>query len=201
MNEVAKGHQNADSIVSYFKREYEKYEESAYRMQFTSNHDENSWNGTVFERMGDGVLTFAVLAATVQGMPLVYNGQEASLDKRLLFFEKDTIDWTSMDKESFYTTLLLLNKNNEALWNGTHGSKPKFVATGNPDVLAYYRQNGKDIVWAILNLSEEVQKVDFELPLNLQGKTLSDAFTKQDVKFGNTLCVELKPWQFHLNHK
>ena len=62
-------------------------------MNFTTNHDENSWNGTVHERYGEGYKIFAVLMATVPGMPLVYSGQEAGLDKRLEFFEKDAINW------------------------------------------------------------------------------------------------------------
>ena len=40
------------------------------RMVFTTNHDENSWNGTVYERFGDAVKTFAVLCGVVKGMPL-----------------------------------------------------------------------------------------------------------------------------------
>ena len=63
-----------------------------FHMNFTSNHDENSWNGTEMERMGDARFAMAVMASTIEGMPLVYNGQETSLDRRLAFFEKDEID-------------------------------------------------------------------------------------------------------------
>ena len=53
-------------------------------MYFTSNHDENSWNGTEFERMGPDYAALFVLAATAQGgMPLLYTGQEAGLNRRL----------------------------------------------------------------------------------------------------------------------
>jgi glycosidase len=68
-----------------------------FAMMFTSNHDENSWNGTEFERMGDAALNMAVLSATVPGMPLIYTGQEDKLSKRLKFFEKDAITWGSFD--------------------------------------------------------------------------------------------------------
>ena len=60
-------------------------------MYFTTNHDENTWDGTVFDRLGDAHKTLQVLAATMDGMPLVYSGQEAANKKRLAFFEKDEI--------------------------------------------------------------------------------------------------------------
>ena len=61
-------------------------------MYFTTNHDENSWNGTTKERYGSSFEVQTLLAFTMPGMPLIYNGQESSLNKRLRFFEKDTID-------------------------------------------------------------------------------------------------------------
>ena len=47
-----------------------------FRMRFTTNHDENSWNGTEFERLGDAASTFAALTFLIPGMPLIYSGQE-----------------------------------------------------------------------------------------------------------------------------
>src|SRR5690606_40280473 len=67
--------------------------------------DLNSWAGTEFERMGAGYKTFAALSATLDGMPLVYSGQEEPLKKRLEFFEKDTIPFGEYAHEKFYTTL------------------------------------------------------------------------------------------------
>ncbi|GAB5409319.1 MAG: hypothetical protein BalsKO_16840 [Balneolaceae bacterium] len=90
-------------------------------MYFTSNHDENSWNGTDPGMYGDNFENFAVLSATVAGMPLIYNGQESVLDKQLEFFEKDQIDWKDYSYQDFYTVLLDLNTNNQALWNGSYG--------------------------------------------------------------------------------
>ena len=43
-------------------------------MTFTSDHDENSWNGTDKELYGEGADAMAVLAATLPGMPLVASG-------------------------------------------------------------------------------------------------------------------------------
>ena len=92
LNEVASGKSGAPALDAYFAADDSLYPRDAFRMAFTSNHDENSWNGTEFERMGANHLPAFVLAATSQrSMPLLYTGQEAGLNKRLRFFERDTV--------------------------------------------------------------------------------------------------------------
>ncbi|NCO56430.1 MAG: alpha-amylase, partial [Bacteroidetes bacterium] len=118
---IAKGNKNASSLVPLFKKEKNDYTKDAYRMYFTSNHDENSWNGTAYEKFGKGVKTFTVLSFIVPGMPLIYSGQEAGLNKRLKFFDKDTIEWKKDDFFNLYETLIALKKRNKALWNGAYG--------------------------------------------------------------------------------
>ena len=53
------------------------------RMLFVSNHDKNSWEGTEYEQFGDALEAVIALSATSEGMPLLYNGQEAGNTKRL----------------------------------------------------------------------------------------------------------------------
>ncbi len=88
MNDIYKGEKNANDIEKYLHKNDSLYPSDAYRMYFITNHDENSWNGTEFERLGEGVKAFFVLTATVPGMPLIYSGQEAAMDKRLEFLVK-----------------------------------------------------------------------------------------------------------------
>ncbi|MFK7786975.1 MAG: alpha-glucosidase C-terminal domain-containing protein, partial [Crocinitomicaceae bacterium] len=197
MNEVAKGHRNADSIVEYFEREAARFPSSAFRLHFTSNHDENSWNGTEYERMGDGVETFAVLSATVHGMPLIYNGQETSLKKRLEFFEKDAIQWTEMDKAPFYTKLFAFKETNPALWNGDYGAYPEFLAGNNPDVLVFARRKGSNTVLVVLNLSGEEQKVKTDLK-NCIGE-YTELFTGESKEISKKKGkFKLKPWEYRV---
>lgn len=166
LNDIAKGKANADSVVSYLEKDKERYDSTAFRMYFTSNHDENSWNGTVFERMGDAYKNLAVLTATVPGMPLIYSGQEAGLNKRLSFFDKDTIDWSNLAYEDFYSHLLMLKKNNPALWNGAFGGDFKEInkEQNSSEILAFSREKDENEVIVILNLSDSIQtlKVDEE---------------------------------------
>lgn len=200
MNTIAKGTMNADSVIAYFDREKNRFPNHAYRLNFTSNHDENSWNGTEFERLGGGVEAFAVFAATIYGMPLIYNGQESSFNRRLKFFEKDEIDWNNYDKEKFYTALFAFKKLNPALWNGGYGSFPSFIKTDNPNVLIYERKQEFNSVLVILNLSSDKQSYSVDLSW-LSGdykKFLSRG--KAKIKKGLTKG-KLKSWEYQILYK
>lgn len=115
MNEIAKGHKNVSDWDDYMKRKMERYQAEDIFMNFTSNHDENSWNGTVFERMGLAAETFAALTYMMPGMPLIYNGQEYNMNKRLKFFEKDTMPTTKGTMYPLYEKLGKIKNENHAL--------------------------------------------------------------------------------------
>ena len=73
-------------------------------MLFVSNHDKNAWEGTEYEQFGDALVPAIVLSVVSEGMPLIYNGQEAGSDKRLVFFEKDEIEWREDEQGELYRT-------------------------------------------------------------------------------------------------
>ena len=64
-----------------------------------------------------------VLSVVSEGMPLIYNGQEAGNPRRLAFFEKDPIEWKEHPLGDFYKKLFALKKANTALWNGKWGAR------------------------------------------------------------------------------
>lgn len=200
MNKIAIGEDNADSIDAYLEREYNKFDEEDFRMQFTTNHDENSWNGTVHERLGEGYKTFAVLAATLHGMPLIYSGQEAALNKRLSFFGKDSIDWSQIPLEDFYHQLLTLKSENEALWNGTFGVKPERINTNNntENVYAFKRVKDTNEVVVILNLSKQSQTVTLD-EASTSG-TYQSLFQNKSMPIP-TGAIELDPWEYQVYYK
>ena len=105
MNKIAQGELTAEAWEEKMQEMKEKYKTEHILMNFTSNHDENSWSGTVKERLNGGVETFAALSFTAPGMPLIYSGQEYDMDKRLRFFEKDTISKETNQMFSVYKKL------------------------------------------------------------------------------------------------
>lgn len=171
MNQIAKGEKALKELDAYMMREDTNFVGSAYRMAFTTNHDENSWNGTVFERYGNAHLAFAALAFTINGMPLIYSGQEAGSSRALRFFEKDTIQWGDYMYEDFYQRLMRLNQDEEALWNGHYGGEFVPLETADPEVIyAFMRRKGESAVITMINLSNETKKVTIKsaIPGNFQ---------------------------------
>lgn len=193
MNEVAQGKKSVAAIDKYVAEDMVKFQQDDYRMMFTTNHDENSWNGTVFERMGDGAEAFGVLAFTFPGMPLVYSGQEAGMDKRLKFFDKDEIEWKEHPMFDLFKKLLTLKKNNPALWNGAAGGSLNRLATGKDEaVYAFTRQKGDDRVLVVLNLSKDKQKIDIK---GANGN-YQDVFSGKEHVVGDELQLELPAWGY-----
>lgn len=152
MNDIAKGNLNTIDTLHKWVKEHELT--AGLHMHFTSNHDENSWAGTTAERMGEGADVFAVLAATLPGIPLVYGGQEEPLAKRLEFFGKDSIGFSKYEKQDFYTKLLELKASQPALAAGTGISSAVDRLPSSKGVYAFTRGEGDDKVVVILNLGD-----------------------------------------------
>jgi glycosidase len=104
---------------------------------------------------GDRFAIFAVLAATLPGMPLILGGQESKLDKKIAFFEKDAISWKSFTNAPLYQKLLRLKARHPALRNGAEGGAIELVATGNNNVFAFKRTKGRDSVFVAVNFSND----------------------------------------------
>lgn len=192
--DIAKQNKPLSAIDEYMDKEQKRYPEHAYRMYFTSNHDENSWNGTDRELFGENFQNFAVLAATIDGMPLVYNGQESGLYKQLEFFEKDTINWKDYKYQEFYATLFDLKDRNEALWNGQYGGEFVKVANDKADsVYSFKRVKGEDEVMVVLNISGSSYSVSFP---GLDTETsYTNVFTGEEQVMGSG-PVEMSPYSF-----
>jgi len=132
--------------------QYAQYPNGAYKLLYTSNHDENSWNGTEYEKYGLAAKAWAVFTLTWNGQPLIYSGQELPNLKRLAFFDKDQIQWTSETPmlHDFYKTLLTARKQYPVIQAGQI-----FNLTKELHVMAFLKQEQAQIALVLLNLSTE----------------------------------------------
>ena len=131
MNAIARGEKNIPELLEYIAKDAERHPADAFRLMFTSNHDENSWAGTEFERMGDAAKLMAVLTFTLpNGQPLIYTGQEMGWNKRFEFFEKDHVPaWEKNEYFDFYKWLIDIRHNNPALSAGDKVGRFEVVST------------------------------------------------------------------------
>ncbi|MBZ5548477.1 MAG: alpha-glucosidase C-terminal domain-containing protein [Acidobacteriia bacterium] len=184
-------------LFGYYSWNQSAYPPDIMRMTFVSNHDKNAWDGTEFEQFGKGVEAAMVLSAVGEGMPLIYNGQEAGNTKRLKFFEKDPIVWRTHPNGDLYKKLVALKKKNTALWNAHWGATMIAVTNSVPSkVFSFVRRNETDKVFAVINFSDQPQTVTFKESL-YHGR-YTDYFGGQSVELDASTKLSLRPWGYQV---
>ncbi|GAB3886304.1 alpha-amylase family glycosyl hydrolase [Spirosoma agri] len=195
MKNIAQGKLPVTSLDTLRASNQKLYPPWYYQMLFTQNHDENTQHGTLEESFGPSADAFIVLSSTLEGMPLVYNGMESNLNKRLAFFEKDTIAWGTYAKSDFFKTLLTLKHRNRALWNGTAGGKAEKIVTDHDEAIyAFSRQRDNDRVTVLINLSGQAQT--FRLTGQGYEGMYMEVFSRQPMELKQDMSLTLKPWDY-----
>lgn len=194
LNTIAKGKKNVtdwDELMKYLNKTYEKDD---ILMNFITNHDENSWAGTIDERLGDAAEVMLVLTYMTPGMPLIYSGQEYDLNHRLKFFEKDSIpkkigkSWPVLEK------LGKLKNSNPALNGGKNPATYKRIKTNNDEkILAFERtKDGKKILF-IANLTNK--PTSFTIPVNIN---FTDYMTNLAFSLKENQQLTFDPWEYKI---
>lgn len=193
LNDIAQGKKSTNDLKAYIVRDAEATPDDAFRLMFTSNHDENSWAGTEFDRMGDAAEVMALLTFTLpNGQPLIYTGQEMGYNHRFEFFEKDPIPaWQENEYTDFYKKLIRLHHENPALAAGERGGKIVYpLGDTAPDGLMFFdRAVQGNKVTVAANLTDKEQS--FKLPTKTSQK---EYFTGKNFEAGEQ--VSLPAWQW-----
>lgn len=181
MNGIASGKYNAETIRAYYAKDVKRFPVNTIPMLFTSNHDENSWNGTEFERLNQYAKQMAALTFVLPGMPLIYNGQEVGFNRRLNFFEKDSIEWKeNIEFTELYKGLIKLRINNPALSSIKFNGFREIHIPGKQNIFAFARESGGNSVVSIFNFTSEQEEIQLteiisngeymEFPIDLKVK-------------------------------
>jgi alpha-amylase len=169
-----KGETGMDALIRNLQEYQHQFPASSLRLFFTSNHDENSWNGTEYEKYGNHAKMLAVFSCLYTSIPLVYSGQEIPNKKRIQFFEKDPLSWSGeLGLHDFYKTLLQCRFSHPALQQNTTGTHVPVKVNG--DVISFRRSHGQSELVVVLNFgSEEISNYE----PGLSGGKYEDIFTK-----------------------
>ncbi|MDR3272394.1 MAG: hypothetical protein LBT29_02760, partial [Flavobacteriaceae bacterium] len=179
MVNIQKGKSSLKDIQTYLDVTNKAFSSNDLIMYFTTNHDKNTWEGTDKELYDNNADNFAILTYSLGGIPLIYNGQESGLDKRLDFFEHDPIDWENYSKTDFYKTLISLYKSNPALWNGIYRGEIKILeAPEKPGLFIYTVTKNKNTVTVVQNYSN----VPIAVSADKLPKKLTDKLTNKKLK-------------------
>lgn len=191
-----KGNIPFSSLHDVLKKYQTTFPATAYRMYFTSNHDENTWNGTSLEKYGNMLKALIVFSCTWNGIPMIYSGEELPNLKRLQFFEKDVIEWTGENTlHSFYKTLLQLHKNNIALRAADAAVTTSYInTTGCKNIMAYLRKNNDAEVLVFLNLCNE--DISFTINDSLVDDNYRNVFNNSQIHLSANISIKMQAWNF-----
>jgi len=195
MVSVAKGDRTALSLDSVLHTEEKIYPKGTLEMYFTSNHDENSWNGADYNTFpGPSHAPFAVFTQTMpDNIPLIYSGQEEPVLRALSFFEKDSIRFRHFARARFYKTLLDLRKRNPAL--DADAAFTRLSVGDDRAVYSFLREKSGHKLLVLLNLSKEPQTVSIDQE-TLKGSA-TDVFSRKTVTINGDSWT-LQPWGYRV---
>jgi glycosidase len=195
MRDATTGKKGIGGLIEYMAHDVNTFPAAAYRMTFTDNHDKNSWEGNQYSNFGDGLEACMVLACTVNGMPLVYSGQEAGLNRSLAFFDKDSITWKAHPFYEMYKKLFALKHNNEALWNGAYGGEMLRIFNDQPNsIVSFAREKNGSKIISIINFSDKPTKV--KLNSKYHAGHYRELFTGKDYELKGDDEISLLPWKY-----
>jgi glycosidase len=204
MCDIAKGERRVWDLRNTMYADRERYPNTAMKMMFTSNHDENSWSGSEFERMGAAreamsALTFIWEAA----MPLIYTGQEIGYDHSFEFFDRDAIPeelYQANHHTELYRKLIALKHSQAALQAGEQGGRTIEIENNAKDCLmTFVREKGDSRVVAIFNLSPYTIHANYNN--GIYAGEYTNAITGERVLLPTNLEQDIEPWGYTLLYK
>ncbi len=191
--EIAEGKADVTRLREKLKNEYFTYPRGSLRLRFSENHDKPR----AAQILGPGHLAAAALIFTLEGVPLLYNGQEIGEVHQPSLFEKETIGWGKNRKEQsnmrkFYSKLVTLRRKNAALM---HGQRFPVNSSDDKRMFAFARSYRGDAALVAINLSPKEFKGTLEIPevfVNDKGKlNTKPAFPGHDLQLSDGLSAKL----------
>lgn len=189
-NQISKGEMSVKAVDDYMIEIDSTLQDDDIIMNFVTNHDENSWNGTLKERMPNNKEIFTALTYVMPGMPLIYSGQEYDLNHRLKFFEKDSIPKAKGNYFELLRKLGELKHSNVALNSGKEAASYTRLHS-NENILMFERSKDGQTILFVGNFSDKGNEM--VIP---KGKYL-DYIANEKVEFGNHV-VTIKPWEYKI---
>ncbi|WP_035669153.1 alpha-amylase family glycosyl hydrolase [Flavobacterium sp. 83] len=159
-------------------------------VRYTTNHDVNLSDGTPLELFGGkkGSIAAFVVASYMNSVPMIYNGQEVGYNKRLDYFNRTPIDWSTADLDMLaeYKKIIAFRNSSNALKKGT------YKGYSSDAVSAFTMETATEKVFVLSNLTSAT--VNYTIPVSLSKMTWKDGFTGAAISA--TTQISLLPFQY-----
>ena len=169
LRSVIQGGEPAIKIREAWEETRKTFPRGARILRFSDNHD---WRRAVVQFGEDGAMAASILNFTLDGVPFLYNGQEAADTTPTHWLTGAPIPWSlaydQNDREASgetlarYKLLFKIRKQNAALTSGDL----IWINNSEPDrVLSFIRKKGDEEIVVMVNLSNRDTHVTIDLPV------------------------------------
>lgn len=191
LKEIAAGEANARDLVSYIEEDRSNHPAGYTHANFLTNAQLQASGENPAETFGPSYKALTALTFLMDGIPLIYNGQEAQMPGASA---DDSINW-EVDEEinRLLLGLIQLKDYNRALWNGKHGSPLEVIADSDA-VFAMERELDGQTVVLVVNCTNQSAQVTFTKSVRI----VSDLFTGDDLIINEGKTLSLEPWEFRI---
>lgn len=181
INNVFEG-ASASSFFSTHNNEYEDVPDGNEKLRYITNHDIYAWEESAVDAYGlEGSVAAFVITSFLDGVPLIYSGQEVGYPSTIPFFSNAPIDW-SLNPEVFASYQEVMDV--RATLPAVHyGELETYAAT---DVAAFRRFTAQEQVLVLVNVRES--QSTFTVPEAIGG-TWTNALTGEDLTLESTVAL------------
>lgn len=199
MCDIAQGKSRVWALRDKIYKEIEHYPNYAMKLLFTSNHDENSWSGSEYERLGAATEVMAALTFLLpKNIPLIYTGQEYGYNHSFAFFDKDHMPTLRENRTTdIYSKLCQLRHSCSALRSVEQGGSFVEISNNAPDcLLTFVREDAKHRVVMIANLSP--YKIFSDFHTGIYAGDYTDIISGEQSTLYEHTWGDIEAWSYRL---
>jgi len=173
---------NVASLYTTNNSEYAVVPSGKRKLRFTTNHDESNIAvpTTVFGSK-NGALAASVISIYLQGVPLLYCGQEVGVSSTSVYNGNNTIDWNS-NQDMLLEYKKLLN-----FYSTSNAAKKGLLQTyDDRNISVFQKSFGNESILILVNTRSSNQ--NFTIPSSLQGNWI-DALNNTSTTISNSITL------------
>ena len=183
-NKVFKNSNSATLLQEMNAREFVGVLPGSQVVRYITNHDVYHTDGSPVNIYGGkaGSIAAFLITAYMNGIPMIYNGQEVGSVQPMNFFYRTPIDWsTNPEMTAAYKKIISFRKNSAAIKSGD------LAVYNNDDVAAFTKSTSDEKVFVIASLRSN--NTTYTVPAALRG-IWKNAFTGATVTLSNQIFLQ-----------
>ena len=191
LKEVFNGTSPPGVLYAIHNSNYNNMPAGKQKLRFTTNHDESAWDATpmVLFNGKSGALAASVITIFLDGVPLIYNGQEVGVVENIPFFSNSPINWSlNPDMLEEYKEILNFYSSSEVV------KTSELTTYDHSSIVVFTLGSGQDIVLVIVNTRNS--DITYSMPAELANNSWIDALSEDLVTINDQL--DLTPYEYHI---